>query len=77
MSPTIDCLKKGEFLWTKAAGLAFAEIKKNMINAPMMWLPDFDKVFEVESDASHNGIGGVSSQEKHPITLFIEKINDA
>lgn len=36
MSPINDCLKKGEFLWTKAAGLAFAEIKRRMINARMM-----------------------------------------
>ena len=47
-----DCLKKGEFIWSSAASKAFIEIKKRMLNAPVMRLPDFFKVFEVACD--HN-----------------------
>ena len=77
MSPITDCMKQGEFVWTKATAKAFNEVKQKMTEAPIMCLPDFTKPFEVECDVSGIGIGGVLSQEHHPIGYFSEKLNDA
>ena len=52
MSPITDCMKQGEFVWTKAAAKAFNEVKQKMIEAPVMRLRNFTKPFEVECDAS-------------------------
>ena len=52
MFPITDCMKQGEFVWTKAAAKAFNEVKQKMTEAPVMRLPDFTKPFEVECDAT-------------------------
>ena len=48
-----------------------------MSSTPILRHPNFSKVFEVAFDASRFGIGGVISQEGHPIAFFSEKLNDS
>ena len=75
MALITDCLKKEEFQWSATVAKVFKEIKQRMTEAPVMKLPDLSKAFEVISDASGIGTGGVLSQEKHPIAFFSEKLS--
>ena len=54
----------------------FIEIKKRMVSALVMRLPDFSKIFEVTCDASGIGIGGVLAQEGHLVAYFSKKLNE-
>ena len=52
-------------------------LKKKVTEQPVLALPDFSKVFQVDYDASGSTIGPVLSQEGKPIAYFSEKLNDA
>jgi hypothetical protein len=73
----IDCLKGKTFQWTPAAAKAFDELKRCVTQAPVLALPNFQKTFQVECDASGSGIGGVLSQDGRPIAFFSEKLSEA
>ena len=62
-------MKAKSFYWSTAAANAFTEIKEKLGQTPVLKLSNFSKVFEVACDASYVGIGGVLSQEGHPIVF--------
>jgi hypothetical protein len=54
---------------------AFDTLKSKLTQAPLLHLLDFDKMFELECDASGLGIGGVLLQGGKPIAFFSEKLS--
>ncbi len=53
---------KVSFRWCSAAETAFRELKARFTSAPILQIPDPDRQFMVEFDASEVGVGAVLSQ---------------
>ncbi|GFX67762.1 retrovirus-related Pol polyprotein from transposon 17.6 [Trichonephila clavipes] len=79
-APLTDALKgrakKGEIKWTTECENAFRELKGKLIDKPVLYAPNFEREFIVQTDASNAGMGAVLTQlteqgEEHPILYLI------
>ena len=77
-TPLNELVKKNvSFTWGDAEERVFHELKEKLCNASLLALPDFDKTFEIECDASGIAIGAVLMQDHRPLMYFSEKLSGA
>ncbi|GFW67375.1 retrovirus-related Pol polyprotein from transposon 297 [Trichonephila clavipes] len=84
-APLTDALKgrvkKGEIKWTTEGEDAFRELKGKLIDKPVLYAPNFEREFIVQTDASNAGMGAVLTQlneqgEEHPILYLSKKFSE-
>ncbi|XP_019059763.1 PREDICTED: uncharacterized protein LOC109117326 [Tarenaya hassleriana] len=75
---TVITKKDVVFEWGETQKHAFSALKESLTTTPVLVLPNFDKTFEIDCDASVKiGIGAVLIQEKKLVAYFSEKLSGA
>jgi len=68
VNPLTQLTRKDQpFSWTEQCEEFFEEMKKCLTSAPVLVIPDTEKMFEVYCDASYQGLGCVEMQEKRVV----------
>lgn len=66
--PLTQLLKKHQlFVWTVDHQWAFEALQHALCSAPVLAIPDFTKLFAIETDACQHGVGVVLLQDGHPL----------
>jgi hypothetical protein len=72
--PLTKLLRKGGIQWCLEAAQAFHALKRELTTAPVLQLPDFDKLFVVKCDVSGLGLGAVLHQGTGLVAFFSRPI---
>ncbi len=77
-TPLTNLLKKSSktYEWDEVCNEAFETLKNILVKAPVLKLPDFDKDFEIHSNASDFVIRGVLVQNGRPMAFESKKLNE-
>ena len=77
LAPLNRLVKKDvKWNWTDVEQRAFDNIKRVMSKETLLHYPDFNKEFEIHTDASLRQIGAVISQNGKPIAFYSRKLRD-
>ena len=68
--PLTNMLKKNQFGWHEAVEDVFLALKQAMTTTPILAMPNFNKAFTIETDASGDGIGAVLVQQGKPVAYM-------
>lgn len=69
-APLTRLLRRDAFTWDEEATAAFQALKTALTSGPVLQMPDFDKCFTVDCDASGVGFGAVLHQGARPLAFF-------
>eukprot|EP00980_Cylindrotheca_fusiformis_P025186 scaffold13234_cov64-Cylindrotheca_fusiformis.AAC.1 len=70
-------MKKGvKWHWDTEHQNAFDTIKRVMSKETLLHYPDFNRPFEIHTDASLRQIGAVIAQDNKPIAFYSRKLRD-
>jgi hypothetical protein len=73
--PLTQLLKKEKkFEWIEKCEQSFQELKKRLVSAPILTMPDITKSFDVYCDASKLGLGSVLMQEGKVIAYLSQQL---
>lgn len=73
-APLTALLRKEGFRWNDEAAAAFRALQQALTTAPVLQLPEFDRDFIVECDASGSGFDAVLHQGAGPVAFFSKPI---
>ena len=69
-APLTRLLRKEAFAWTAEAAEAFAALKRALSTDSVLHMPDFERQFVVDYDASGTGFGVILHQGSGPLAFF-------
>ena len=67
--------KKVSWYWAEVHQKAFDDVKATIAKEVVLAYPDFDKVFEIYTDASTKQLGSVITQSNRPLAFFSRKLS--
>ena len=70
MKPLTELTGRGSFIWTDRQQKAFDTLKSVMVADCLNAYLDYDKPFEIYTDASNYQLGAAIIQDKRPIAYW-------